>query len=771
MPPEIKALDGETLVIMGGAVKALTDNTFELCMYKFTSATRKDLTSEYFSDETDFVESDYPLTGKLLYHHGLSSDVEIHPIGEIISVERRPGDGIYGKGVIDFSTRYKRYVKTLRQPEQWKAEQEQLADDYQKMLEDLNRKGMLAGSGGALPQSFRRSADGHIERWAQIEYTLTPAPAEPEYTWTTKSTPVKSLPALIPLRELMAREATDAVVEIKSTEQNDTTQKGNQEMNVEELKRLIAAFVEQLQAYLGEGAPAPAEEEIKAAADEAAEEVKEEEEKVEEGKSVSLERIEAIAEKHAKSIVEKALVAQASKQARARKAADEMKAKTSKGVSAVGGYSNPGRERTDGNGSDIKVGDNLKYAHLSASDMALGLMALKSNPQLQRLNLPVTAYVSEEYVKHMTAKAEAFMDKTGFKKVEEHQFIKSTMPKIKANELDASNIATQGAEWAGDFWSQTIIERARSNRIYKEVLARGVMEQVIPEGMETAFFPIEGNDPVAYVRNQANSVDATRRPETTVNINPFTTGNVSVTPNELALATSYTTILKEDSIIPIANQMNYQVGEKMDETIEQALINGDTTTTASTNINLIDGTPASGLFKPYYLLTDGWLKHALVTYTAQSRNGGAMDENDFRLTVKLLDRAIRSRKEKLLFLMDSDTYNTALDIVAIKTDEVRAKNSTLTTGNLEEIYGYKTLESGFMELANSAGKVPTAAGTLGRLLLIYPPYWGIAWKRRLTIEEAYDPLSGTFVYVASLRMGMVARGANGAAVTYNLTIA
>jgi hypothetical protein len=767
MPPEptLKAIDGETLVVMGGAIKSLTNNTFELCMYKFTNPERKDLTDEYFDDETDFVESDYPFTGKLLYHHGMSSDVEIHPIGEIVSVERRPGDGIYGKGVIDFGARYKRYIKTLRHPQQWKAEQEQLADEYQKLLEDLNLKGKLAGSGGALPQGFRKSADGHIDRWCQTEYTLTPAPAEHEHTWA-KTTSVKSLHT-VTLRGLLAREADGTVDEIKSTLTELSTSKGI--LSMDKVQELVAAFVEQLMGLMGGEVPAPAEEEIKAAGDEAAAEV---EEKEAEGKSATEEEIEAIAEEKAKSVVQKALAAHARRTARAQAAVNDMKANASKGKSAVGGYSNPGKERTDGNGEQsIKVGDNLKYAHLSASDMALGLMALKSNPQLQRLNLPMTAYVSEEYVKHMAAKAESFMDKTGFQKPEEHMYIKSIMPKVKANELDASNIATQGQEWVADFWSQTIIERARSNRVYKEVLARGVMEQVIPEGMDTAYFPIEGNDPVAYVRNQAQSLDSGRRPEVTVNVNPFTTGNVSVTPNELALATSYTTILKEDSIIPIANQMNYQVGEKMDETIEQALINGDTATAASTNINLIDGTPASGLFKPYYLLTDGWLKTALVTNTAQSRNGGTLDENDFRLTVKLLDRAIRSRKDKLLFLMDSDTYNTALDIVAIKTDEVRARNSTLTTGNLEEIYGYKTLESGFMDLANSAGKIPLAGGTLGRLLLVYPPYWGIAWKRRLTIEEAYDPLSGTFVYVASLRMGMVARGANAAAVTYNLTIA
>src|SRR5690349_1694410 len=109
---EIKSLSPDTLVSQGGAVKSLGDDTFELCMYKFTNADRKDLTDEYFDDNTDFVETDYPFTCKLLYHHGLSDDIEIHPIGEIISAERRPGDGIYGKGVINFAARYKRYVKT-----------------------------------------------------------------------------------------------------------------------------------------------------------------------------------------------------------------------------------------------------------------------------------------------------------------------------------------------------------------------------------------------------------------------------------------------------------------------------------------------------------------------------------------------------------------------------------------------------------------------------------------------------------------------------------
>jgi hypothetical protein len=55
-------------------------------------------------------------------------------------------------------------------------------------------------------------------------------------------------------------------------------------------------------------------------------------------------------------------------------------------------------------------------------------------------------------------------------------------------------------------------------------------------------------------------------------------------------------------------------------------------------------------------------------------------------------------------------------------------------------------------------------------LLLYAPYWGFAYKRNIIVETGRDILSGTNVWVASVRYGVVPRGSNAAAMTYNVGV-
>lgn len=761
----------------GSEIKALPENNGRIRVgghtVRFTDMSRPDLHKQFFNAQTDYgTEMGWSLVGKnILIEHGLDPAFKALTVG-VFDLERIDDIGIYNEGWLRNKEDYRAMLSELNKNKSlgWDAatidRKADIAYTAVKTFCELKPQ----WSSGALPQDVDVDEDtGYIKSWKRIEASMTLQPAEPN---GTEIAAVRS--AFQELKSLLSiqpdphedgsardggqarKDATDVEPLPPANGELDSANPANKENEMDDatIQRIVQMVLDGVAAMLNKPGEA---EQMPPAADVIA----------------AVQPVVAAADPNlkpdelAKSVADKALGFVQDHLKKQQAQLDTVQAHLKRTLPAIDNLPAAGNGRGNGHISGVK---DLRTAHLTAAEMALGLMALRANAP-KGMKFADTQFVSFEYLKAMQSKAETELERGVFKDERNTYALKSIMPAVKASELDASNIALQGDDWASDWWSSTIWEVARANRIYKEVLARGVREEVIPDGAETAQFTTESSDPVAYVRNQANSLDSTGRPQVTVNINPFATAKVSVTPNELSLASAFTTILQEDSIIPVVKQLNYQFNEKMEETIEQALINGDTTTTANTNINIIDGTPGTGLSKPYYLLTDGWLKHALVTYTAFSRNGGALDENDFRLTVKLLNRSIRNRKDRLIFIVDSDTYNTALDIVSIKTDEVRAKNSTLTSGSLEEIYGYRVVESAFMELANSSGKVTVAAGTLGRMLLVYPPYWGIAWKRRLTVENVYDPLSGTYVYVATLRMGMVARSNSAAAVSYNLTIA
>lgn len=419
------------------------------------------------------------------------------------------------------------------------------------------------------------------------------------------------------------------------------------------------------------------------------------------------------------------------------------------------------RHANGGNDVQVSVSEPRKFWGKSADDLLFGHMVMRAKGWTP----------TDEYMKAMAARAAEATRK------EQGQFVdpavRSAIPfnTIRANEVSISTATGAGDEWVAIAWSSGIWDKVRDNLIMQQLISKGMGVEEVPQGTESIYVLTEGADPTVYTIGQVADVDATNRP--TVNVKPTRpgTGRVLLTPGELGMGVLWSDVLNEDSMIAISSQYQKQMQTKAQETIEQLFINGDTATGANTNINLIDGTPATGLSTPYYIASDGALKYALVTGSGTSSAGSALTENDFRQTLKLFPGAIRSRKAQMSFIIDYDTHVTSLDIAAIKTDDVRRTNATIESGVLRNIYGVDVFESGMMPLANSAGKVPNAGGTLGRILGVYSPYFTMGWKRHITIETDRDIWAGTNAIVAKMRLGFVARGAGAAVARYNLTIA
>lgn len=407
----------------------------------------------------------------------------------------------------------------------------------------------------------------------------------------------------------------------------------------------------------------------------------------------------------------------------------------------------------------VQVSEPRKFWGRSRQELMFGYLTLRAE------NKPI----SQEYVKVMVARTFDALQKNN-DPVMTDLAVRSAMPSTRADEVMASTAVGGGDEWVTIAYSSDLWEKARSNRIFKQIVEKGMRVEEVPQGAESIYILMEGSDPTVYTISQNPDLDATNRPAINLKISRPGTGRELLIPGELGMAIAYSDVFKEDSLINVLSQLQAQMNEKAEETIEQLFINGDVATSANTNINLIDGTPGSGLAAPYYLASDGALKYALVTGSGTSRDGGVLDEDDYRLTLARFPSVMRSRKANIALIIDSDTHSASLGIPALKTDDVRRMNATITSGVLENIFGTDVLESGFMPLANSAGKVPSAGGTLGRILGVYAPYWAMGWKRQITIETGRDILNGVNVIVAKMRLGFKPRGAGAAVATYNLTI-
>lgn len=730
--------DSEKRIAFGGEFKALGDGRVGGYLVKYTDPERRDLYREYFDKNTDFMLDDYPVMGaNVLYNHGLDTTVGVKAIGKIDKVEDR-----------DFGL--------------WVEAQLQMRDEYERMIAEWTGKGLTGWSSGALPQGVVVEDDGHIKLWPIIEGSITLTPAMPHDTAIQTLSAFRSglaaaqVPDDATERDAKEHSQVPGVSEGAASDELPLSKSREEDEVIMTREEVMALIEEYLSAMSDKMDLMPEEEEV------AKSEMRSQLGLAEDEAELDPAEMRSVFEAKIDNAVGTAVAAVANlreqKRAKAASAVDKALNGTEKPVSRAksngGGYHNSG---------NISVGEERRFSGLTAEQMALGYLIMKGN----------RTPISDAYIRSMTHKAVAHVQGNPFKRHEDNAAVKSAIP-FRADEIDATNISGQGQDWVGVYYPSMLWEKARDQReLLGQFEQRGMFMQEIPQGMGSVKIPTEGADPVAYSSPEANDLDATNRVEVTANVGFIGTGSVTMTPGQVKIAAAFTDEQNEDSVIGMLPQTTNQMNIKALEEIENLLINGDTETDASTNINLIDGTPGTGINRPSYLAVNGLRKYPLVTNTdyAASAAGGLSIET-YRLIQALMSNKVRQRKGNLLYIIDGDTENASLAISEIATEDVRRTAATIQSGRLLNIYGVDVYVSGFLNLANTAGKISATPGnnTTGSVLLAYAPYWAFGWKREISVKTQEDILSGATYVVASMRFGLVARGADSAAIYYNVGI-
>ena len=116
-----------------------------------------DLDGQQFTAKTERYHEWFPNGGRpILYHHGFNDEIGFKSVGRELSTEpREQGDWV--RGELD------------------------KADAYYEKIAALVRAGKVGWSSGAPDHKVKIAADGTIERWPVIEYSLTPTPAFPNH--------------------------------------------------------------------------------------------------------------------------------------------------------------------------------------------------------------------------------------------------------------------------------------------------------------------------------------------------------------------------------------------------------------------------------------------------------------------------------------------------------------------------------------------------------------------------------------------------------------
>jgi len=173
-------------------------------------------------------------------------------------------------------------------------------------------------------------------------------------------------------------------------------------------------------------------------------------------------------------------------------------------------------------------------------------------------------------------------------------------------------------------------------------------------------------------------------------------------------------------------------------TVEAVIINGDTETGATGNINRDDAAPASGhVSYDTYLGWNGLRKMAIVT-DANTVNVSALTWADFIAALNKIDD-YAAMPDDCMWLFNRQTYNQALTLDEFKKANENGQKSVIFDGALTNILGSDLFVNRDLPKTEADGKVSDTAGnnTLGQFLYFWKPavQWG--YGKGLTVK-LYD---------------------------------
>jgi phage head maturation protease len=151
------------------AIKMLGTNRVGGYMMLWGSPAQKDLDQEYFTAETEDLTTMFKAMGKLpfLYNHATDNMLKSEVIG-FIDVMESDAVGMWYEATL---SQHNKYIEAVRK---------------------LVKRSVLGTSSGTLPGARRAAKDGRILRWATIEGSATPTPADPRQVLERPIAEIKS---------------------------------------------------------------------------------------------------------------------------------------------------------------------------------------------------------------------------------------------------------------------------------------------------------------------------------------------------------------------------------------------------------------------------------------------------------------------------------------------------------------------------------------------------------------------------------------------------
>ncbi len=276
-------------------------------------------------------------------------------------------------------------------------------------------------------------------------------------------------------------------------------------------------------------------------------------------------------------------------------------------------------------------------------------------------------------------------------------------------------------------------------RLYLESqLASAMMATEINMPTDTYKIPLKGSQTTFYVGSEAPGSDPTASYPSTAQI--------VLDAKKLIGVADYSYEMDEDSIVPVLPMLQNDLAEGAIASLEDALINGDTTGTHQDTDTQAVAAHAARLFK-------GFRKLALAGSSIRSlATGGISAANILALKKQMLKWGVKP--SDVAVIVGPNGFNDLLGLPETLTVD-KMGNSALAriiSGLAATIYGMPIIVSEKCREDLDATGVNGASGnTKGSILLVHRPSWYMGTRRGFLVETDEDKKKQTRSVIASFR--------------------
>jgi len=336
---------------------------------------------------------------------------------------------------------------------------------------------------------------------------------------------------------------------------------------------------------------------------------------------------------------------------------------------------------------------------------------------------------------------------------------------------DTSNYI--GAQYVGSLWEAA----RRTSRVWPLI---PTFNMTAP----TAYLPVEVDFPVLYYVSESTASNATNWTTST-----NTDQRVACSAAMFAMSQMWSGALEEDSIISWVPFLKAQGVKSLAWHQDALVLRGDTTTTASTNINAIDTTPTTTAYgQSWYLAWDGIIHGALVDNTANAIDaGGAPTWEDFMaMKTKMYDRTYfhdwghPNSPSDLIYVAEPSTADTIALLDEVITVDKYGTGATVFTGEIGNIHRNPLIVCDSLVLTEATGKIDADTlgdNTKGTLVCFNRNGYVLGTRRALKVEVERLPRTDQTAITYTMRHGLTrftptgaASGIESCAVLYDITV-